>query len=209
MTETQELIQQLGGLSYLGIWFVSLLSNVVIPIPEEGVILALGYLAGTGSINGFILVPIILSGVLASDIIMYTLSKKGNRAVAVFYEKFFAKRIAKRGTDWLGAHIEKVIFFSRFLVQLRFIGPFLAGQDARVSLRKFVTYDLLALIIYVPLYVFLGWYFHQRVRLIIEDISVVRNLIIIAVLALIAFGIFKFIYKLLFGIKDAGTGEKL
>lgn len=171
--ETQVLLEQLGALSYIGIFGVSMLANVVIPVPEEIVLLALGYLAGTGSVNGFIILPIIMAGLLISDVVMYTLSKRGNRLIAFFYKKFFAKKVTRK-QHWMKIHIEKVIFFSRFLVQLRFIGPFMAGQY-RVPLKKFVKYDLAAIAIYVPLFLFLGWYFHNRVQKIIESVHVIKN----------------------------------
>jgi hypothetical protein len=45
--ESQSIITELGALSYVGIWITALLSNIVIPIPEEVVLLGFGYLAGT------------------------------------------------------------------------------------------------------------------------------------------------------------------
>src|SRR3989344_5837114 len=200
MTGTEELIYQLGTLSYLGIFGISLLANMVIPVPEEVIILALGYLAGIGKLHGLILIPIIILGLLISDIVIYVLAKKGNRFITLIYRKFFAKRLEKR-QQWIETHIGKVIFFSRFLVQLRFIGPFLAGQK-RVPWRKFLVYNTTALVIYVPLYIFLGWYFQSRIRLIVEEIGVVRNIILIVVGALIAFSLFKFVYNKFFFEKD-------
>lgn len=199
MIESQNIIAELGALSYVGIWFVSLLSNIVIPVPEEIVLLALGYLAGTGHINFFILMPIVMSGLLASDIAMYFLARKGSRLVTWFYEKFFSKRLMQKNDQWFTDHMNKIIFFSRFLVQLRFIGPFLAGQK-KIPFKRFVVYDLAAIIIYVPLYTLLGLFFHSRVQAIIDNVGVVRNIILVVVGFFVVFGVSrKYIRTFLFG----------
>jgi membrane protein DedA with SNARE-associated domain len=197
MTGTQELIYSLGTLSYLGIFGVSLLANMIIPVPEEVVLLAFGYLAGTGVVNGFILVPIIIGGLLISDSILYYLSKKGDRFITWLYNKFFSKRLDDK-KEWLLLHIEKVIFFSRFLIQLRFLGPFLAGQ-AKVKWRTFLTYELSALVIYVPLLIWIGSYFRNRVKFIISGIGAIRNAVLIFVGILFLVFISKFLKRFLLG----------
>ncbi len=190
--ETQVLLEQLGALSYVGIFGVSMLANVVIPVPEEIVLLALGYLAGTGAVNGFILLPIIMTGLLVSDVVMYTLSKRGNRFIMFFYRKFFAQKV-NRKQHWMKTHIEKVIFFSRFLVQLRFIGPFMAGHY-RVPVKKFIKYDFAAIALYVPLFLFLGWYFHNRVQKIIENVHIIKNVVFLFFGVIILYLFLKSVY---------------
>ncbi len=198
MTETQLLISNLGALSYVGIFGISILANVIIPVPEEVVILAIGYVARVSlNINVFTVVPVVILGLLVSDVGMYYLAKKGARPVLYFYNKFFSKRVASRRL-WLESHIEKVIFFSRFMVQLRFIGPFMAGQ-MKVPLKKFLTYELLALVIYVPLLVWAGWYFRNRFEQITGGISMARNVILMIVGILLLVFFFKLIRKAIFG----------
>ncbi len=195
------MIEQFGTLSYIGVFGISALANVVIPVPEEIVLLALGYVSRAGELSGFVLVPIVMAGLLASDIIMYLLSKKGNRFVTMFYEKFFAPRLeSKRG--WLEANPEKVIFFSRFLVQLRFLGPFLAGQ-MQVPWRTFLTYELAALVIYVPTFIAAGYYFQDRIEHIASGVGIIRNVIIIVIGLVLLVSISKFVYRYLFGKKEA------
>ncbi len=173
----QSFLTNLGGLSYLGIFGISLLANIVIPVPEEIVLLALGYAAHAGGIDVFYVIPIVIIGLLVSDIVLYALSRKENRIVTYLYKKIFASRLAGKEM-WIADNIEKVMFFSRFLVQLRFIGPFMAGQH-NVKFKKFITYELAALVLYVPLLVWTGWYFHQSVARIVSGVELVRNAIFI------------------------------
>lgn len=194
MSGTEDVINQLGALSYGGIWLVSFLSNVVIPIPEEIVLLALGYLSGTGAINGFVVIPLVISALLINDIVIYKLSRRGSKITSYLYTRFFEKRVKKKGELWLNMNIKRIIFFSRFLMQLRFIGPFLAGSK-KMPQKEFIIADFLALAVYVPLYVGLGWYFHSRVLLIIKDVGIAKNIILLVVGAVIAAGLVKFIYR--------------
>lgn len=195
MTETQTLITSLGTLSYLGVFGISILANVVIPVPEEVILLALGYVAHIGTLNIFYLIPTIIVGLLTSDIILYILSQKNNRFVTYFYAKFFAKRLAGKH-DWVDHNIKKIIFFSRFLIQLRFLGPFMAGQHG-VKFRTFITYELAALVIYVPLIVWTGWYFHTRMERIVSGVGLVRNIILIIFGMIILISLLRSAYKAL------------
>lgn len=194
---SENIITQLGALSYAGIWVTSLLANILIPVPEEIVLLALGYIVGTGALNGFIIMPLVISGLLLSDFILYSLTKRGSRIINWFYQKFFAKRIVKKGDEWVNQNIEKIIILSRFLIQLRFLGPFIAGQR-KISWKKYVVYDLFALVIYVPIYILLGVYFHSKVKFIIDKVGVVRNIVLIVVGLLLLYALVKLGYRFLF-----------
>ncbi len=164
-------------MSYLGIFGLAFLANVFVPFPEEIVILAIGYVAGTGTINFWITLPIVIVGAFASDVLMFTLSRHDNRFVKGFYTRFFSK-VFPIHHDFLVAHSEKVIFFSRFLVQLRFLGPFIAGQ-VRAKWKTFVAYDLLALVIYVPFLMWVGHYFQHSLDSIFDGINTVKNIVLI------------------------------
>ena len=196
-TGTESVINQLGALSYGGIWFVSFLSNIVIPIPEEIVLLALGYLSGTGAINGYVIIPIVISALLLNDFVLFLLSKHGSRFTNFLYKRFFAKRLEKNGNFFNNISTNKIIFFSRFLMQLRFLGPFLAGTRGARK-KDFLKYNLLALLVYVPLYVGLGWYFHSRVLLIIKDVSIAKNIFLMIFATVIIFALIKTSYRWIF-----------
>jgi len=191
--EAQAIINQLGTFSYWGIFGISFLANVVIPVPEEIVLLALGYLAGTGHISIYYATPIVIAGLLASDIVMYSLARAGNKYVETIYQKFFASRVESR-QEWFHTHIDKVIFYSRFMVQLRFIGPFMAGH-LKVPLRKFITYELAALVVYVPLFVWTGKYFHSRIVRVIDGVGVVRNVILIGIAIALGITLLRYCYR--------------
>jgi membrane protein DedA with SNARE-associated domain len=95
-------------------------------------------------------------------------------------------------------HIKKIIFFSRFLVQLRFLGPFLGGTK-KVPLRTFLTYELAALCIYVPLLLSVGAYFRNRLEAILEGLGTVHNIILIIIGAVILLSVIGLLRRLFLG----------
>jgi membrane protein DedA with SNARE-associated domain len=209
MIQVKDLINEIGALSYLGMWLVAILVNVVIPVPEEIILLAFGYLAGTPAVSGLILAPLVISGLLVSDLLMYFFSKRGNRFLSMFYDRVFAKQIENR-REWIERHMNKVIFFSRFMLQLRFLGPFLAGQK-RVPVKKFFMLDFLALMVYVPIYMAIGWYFHSRIDYIADGVNEVKNVVIVVLLIFALVWLVRFFRKWLLkmntGIKPKDEGK--
>lgn len=191
--DAQTVITQIGQFSYWGIFGVSFMANVIIPVPEEIVLLALGYLSGTGHIDIFTTIPVVILGLLASDIAMYALARGGNKIVGGIYDRFFASRLKNR-QDWITHHMDKVIFYSRFMVQLRFIGPFLAGHF-KVPFRKFITYELAALVIYVPLLLWTGKYFQSRIVRVIDGVGVLRNVILFILGAVVLVSLLRYSYR--------------
>jgi membrane protein DedA with SNARE-associated domain len=197
MQETQGIIANIGAYSYLGVFVISILANVIVPIPEEIVIVAIGYVAATGVIDPFIAIPFVILGALTSDTVMYLLARRGTKLLTTFYDKFFAKLIGHR-TEWVENSTHEVVFYSRFMVQLRFLGPFIAGQR-KMKLRTFFTYELAALVVYVPLLILVGDYFRDRFELIVSGIGTVKNifLLIIGILILISFS--RLVRDIIFG----------
>lgn len=203
--ETQELIKQIGLLSYGGVWLLSFAANVIVPVPEEAILLILGFLAAGPQWNGYILVPVIFAGVIASDIIIYILARKGNKIIMWAYNKIFASKVEGK-TQWINKHMDKVIFFSRFLIQLRFLGPFLAGH-MKVPFRKFITLDVAALLIYIPAYLTIGWYFRSRIEFILSGVGVVRNIVMTLVIIMLMLFLMKILRSKFYKIKSEETNE--
>lgn len=177
METGQELIRHVGTLSYLGIFGLSFMANIIVPVPEEIVILAIGYVAGMGVINFWATLAIVIIGSLISDLGMFWLSRHNNKLVTGFYTKIFS-RVFPVDHDFLVQHSDKVIFLARFLVQLRFLGPFIAGQ-VKVSWKKFIAYDLAALLVYIPVLMWAGHYFAKRIDSIFDGVNQAKNIVIV------------------------------
>jgi membrane-associated protein len=177
--ETNEIIRQVAALSYLGIFGTAFIANIVVPVPEEVVILAIGYVVGAGDFNFWIVLPLVITGMLLSDVIMFFASFHGNKIVRMAYDKFFSK-LVPMNDEFIARHITKIVFVSRFLVNLRFIGPFLAGQT-KMSYKKFILIDGAAIVIYATTLLWAGHYFSSRIEKIFSGVGTVKNVILVVI----------------------------
>ncbi len=180
MTDLQLPINYLEHFSYLGIFTLLVLGGILSPISEEFVLLTVGYLIGIGILNKFIVLPISLAGVFIGDNILFSLSKRGSR-----YAKWLMKAISEerlmKYEKFMEDHHEKAIFLLRFVIGLRFLGPMLAGI-AKVRETTFRLYDTLAILIYVPLLIFIGYYFNDQLDLLTSRIATLKHSLFVSLL---------------------------
>jgi membrane protein DedA with SNARE-associated domain len=177
--EEAELIHSIGTYSYWGIAFLGLIANAFPLAPEEVIILAVGYLTGTGIFNIWLVAPIMIAGMFISDIVLFTLSRRGAKFVDKLKKKVHTNR-KFRDQNWVKKHVKKIIFISRFVVIFRFIGPVLSGS-VKTKWSTFLFYDLIALCLYVPTVLFIGNYFHNHLSAIVAGVAEFRNWFLLAV----------------------------
>lgn len=186
-------VNYLQQFSYVGIFVFTALAGILIPIPEEVVLLLVGYLSGARLVNPYIAAGISIVALLGSDSLLFWLSQRGNRYIEKLRHKLRQNRVYKY-EELMKANIGKTIFLLRFIVGLRFIAPVLAGS-AKIRWRKFALFDLSALIIYVSLLIFLGYYFHNRVVALITEVEIIRHVISLVSLTIIGWLISLYIHK--------------
>lgn len=183
--EVQEIIQSIGSYSYWGIAFIGLIANAFPLAPEEAILLVIGYLTGTGVFNIWLVAPIMIAGMFTSDIILFTLSRRGAKFVERLKKKVPTNK-KLQDQNWIKAHVRKIIFISRFVIIFRFIGPVLSG-GVKTKWSTFLFYDFLALCIYVPTVLFIGNYFQNYLSDIVQGVANFKDyfLFIVGILVLI------------------------
>ncbi len=193
MQEAGFIIKSISGLTYGGIFILALISNIIIPVPEELVLLGMGYLTGVGFFQYPLVLSIFILGMLTSDYILYSLAKSGSKLTAGLFKRLERKGFLKN-KEYLGKHINKLIFFSRFLIYLRFIGPVVAGY-LNVPRKKFLMYDFLALVIYVNIFLGLGNYFHKQISIIMDGVAKFKNYALVFLVVIISILLLRYIQK--------------
>ena len=194
MAYTQFFIGYLEQFSYFGIFALIALSGYIIPIPEEILLLLTGYLAGIGVNNIYIALAAAILGILAGDNILFWLSRyKGSKIIDRLRHKVRKNEINKY-RHLMKKHIGKTIFIARFIVGLRFFGPFLAGS-MKIKWKAFQFYNLIAVLVYAPIILFLGYHFHNRLALIITQVEIARHLIFFLFLVAVGYLISVFLNK--------------
>jgi membrane-associated protein len=175
MVHPEPVISFLQDFSYIGAFSSVVVSGYILPVPEEVVLLTIGYLAGSGFFNVYVVIFVAFLATLASDVFLYSLAKKDSKFTRKMKRKMhdtqFCKSCMKSPRT-----IGKVVFLMRFCVGLRFLGPILAGA-LNVPLRKFIFYDTLALLLYTPFFVFLGYYFHTSFLNIVTHVDSIRHML--------------------------------
>lgn len=193
MQETNIIIESIGALQYGGIFVLALMSNMLIPVPEEIMLLISGYLTGVGTFKFLPTAVLFILGMFISDIVLFYLSGHGNKYVLKLKNKIGGDGFLKN-EEFIKKHIKKIIFFSRFLVYIRFIGPVLSG-GVKTKWSTFLFYDFIALLVYVPLVLFLGNYFHKNISGVISGVESGKNIVLIVFGIIALFLIFKLINK--------------
>ncbi|MDR6222664.1 DedA family protein [Methanococcoides alaskense] len=190
MIDGQSSIPYLEHVTYAGIFILLAFLGHFIPLPEEVILLTIGYLVSLGFGNiGTVIVVSLIAG-YSGDILLYWLSKNGNELFLSLDHNTNEKNIATY-ENLMQIHGGKTVFVLRLIVGLRFFGPVIAGS-ANVAWRKFLLYDLLALLIYYPSLIFLGYHFHNNLRNLISEVGILSHIIFFIVVGL--FGIAISIY---------------
>jgi membrane protein DedA with SNARE-associated domain len=183
MSITDQLLEAvlLYGLPVL--FGVIMLASVGVPFPVSLTLVAAGSFAKQGEMK---LVPVLIAASIAAilgDQIGYGLSRWGGRRLINRITRRLGgaakiKRAEALSKRWGGAGI----FFSRWLVTAP--GPWLNVTSglAGYPWRRFIFWDVLGQVLWVVLYVMLGYFFSDRVQYIAE---ILGNLAW-AILALIA-----------------------
>jgi membrane-associated protein len=184
-----DIIQILVEQSPLGIILAAMIANIFPGIPEEVFLLGLGYYSATTGSGFLVLGSFLIVGLMISDTILYYASYRGLPWLKNIFNKLWGKDL-DQNQDFLKKHQYKIIFFSRFVMNLRAIGPFTAGL-LKMPYLKFFMINALALIIYVPLMLSIGYYFQDRIELILGGVGVVKNAIFMGVVLILIFVIIR------------------
>lgn len=187
--DIQTALHTVSELSYFGVFGLSLIASVFVPVPEEIFLLALGYLTASGFFHPVLVTAIVIVGFAISDSGLYFFARRGNKWLLRSRNKIMA-RLGITDGALMQRHANKVIFFSRFLVQFRFLGPVLAGSY-KVPFKRFFAVNMVALVVYVPLIILLGDYFHSRIERVIEGIGVARNIVFVGLALIVAILLFR------------------
>lgn len=177
-------LTEIAGLTYGGMFGLALITNMIVPVPEEIILLIVGYFTAKGHFNFLISYAIFVTGMFISDTVLYYMAYKGARITRRLRNKVENHRHLK-DQGFVHRNIKLIIVASRFLMYLRWIGPVLSGV-AKVRYKTFAVYNALALAVYVPFVLWLGHYFENYIDQIISDVNRIRNvfLLILSIIVL-------------------------
>ena len=150
-------LSTLSHLSYTGIFIAILLSGHVIPLPESIELILLGYLSAAGD---FVLWKICIVAMLSTatyDIAVYLIARGGSE-LAERMSKKVKPALLERYRNAEERHLLALTFVSHFVPGWRFANPIILGIT-QVSLTRFLLYTLIAVALYAPILVLIGYFF--------------------------------------------------
>ena len=152
---------------------------VVTPfLPGDSLLFAAGALAALGSLDLGLLVVLLIGAAILGDTVNYWVGAWiGPRAFSGNV-RFLRKDYLERTHAFYEKHGGKTIILARFVPIIRTFAPFVAGVGA-MSYPKFITYNIVGAVLWVGLFVPLG-YFFGNMPTVKENFS----LVILAIIAL-------------------------
>jgi membrane protein DedA with SNARE-associated domain len=182
---SNEIPDFLRHLSYTGIflWFLLTQLIFIMPIPEEAVLLSIGYVAATGVWNPFAAAAVAFAALLVADVAFYSLSMSGNRYVARLVKRSEGGAFAKAEAQ-MRRSMPRTVFTLTFIPRVRFFGPVLAGA-LKLKWPAFFLADCSAQVIHTAVYVCIGYFFHRSLQVLFKKMTIVHDVIFIAALVVI------------------------
>ena len=180
------LITSIEQYSYLAIFFFALFSGYFIPIPEEIILLITGYMAWSHLIHLAPAIFVIVIAFVIGDNILFKLVLKNNKHVAKLIHEVLSLKIVAKKRAFLEEHIGATIFASRFIPFFRFVGPVFAGY-VKAKEKTFMFFNTLAICIYAPFVIWVGYFFNDYLSQIAMTIGKIRHVLFIVIM--IVFGL--------------------
>ena len=164
-----------------GYWIVFLIILITIlettvfigvVVPGEILVLAASFFSAQ---SGFNIVYVFLAAALGNIIgnnLSYFFGKSGGRALLERYGHnfFISSKTIKAAEHYFDKHGAKTVFFGRFVPVVKAFSNALAGA-AKMTYGKFFVYSTAAVIIWVGIFVALGFLFGEQWALIISIIN--------------------------------------
>lgn len=177
-------ISSVEHFSYLAIFFFALFSGYFIPIPEEIILLITGYMAWSHMIHLTPAIIVVIIAFVIGDNILFRLARKHNKHVNKLIHEVLSLKIIAQHRPFLEKHIGATIFASRFMPFLRFVGPVFSGY-VKAEERKFILFNTLAIVIYAPFVIWVGFFFNEYFNLIAMEISKIKHVLFIPVFVIV------------------------
>ncbi len=193
MISLSSMITFFASHGYKAVFGMLLLCGLGVPVPEDLSIIAGGIISGLGYKNVHIMCVVSFFGVLAGDIIVYSMGR-------FFGEQIFSRRIGKKllNNSWYDTIVKSftkngkmVLFAARFMPGLRAPIFLTAGITRFTGFWTFVLIDGFAALISVPIWTYLGYFGASNMDIMIKwikntKIGFIIVILVVAVIYLIA-----------------------
>lgn len=161
-THLDYIIKSFGIWSYLILFLIIFVETgvVVFPfLPGDSLIFACATLAALGSFNPILLFVIMLSASILGDNSNYHIGKfMGPKIFKKDTRRFLNKEHLEKTHKFYEKHGGKAVIFAKFMPIIRTFSPFVSGIG-KMNYGKFLLFDITGSLLWVGLFIFLGYFF--------------------------------------------------
>ncbi len=173
----QDFINNYQHITYLGIFLFLAIVDFVIFMPEEALLLSVGYVVSAADLNVFLGLLVVFAGVLTGDNVLFWLSKYSHRFTEKLIKKIKPETLEKFKKR-LNKNILGTIMIMRLLPGLRNLSAILPGM-MNVRWKKYQLADVLIVLTYGSAMYLLGYFFHSQLSALIGSVEKIRHFIFI------------------------------
>jgi membrane protein DedA with SNARE-associated domain len=167
---------------YLGIFLCVFMGNLGIPVPEETVMLAAGFLAGREILDLRWVYVITVVSAVTGDCSGYVLGRTGGqRLLNRLAERFaFARERYNRLQAFFNTHGSKAVFMARFIAGVRFMAGPMAGA-AGMPFWRFLGWNISGALAWCFIIVTVGYLVGDELFRIAETIHLASRWVLLGV----------------------------
>jgi membrane protein DedA with SNARE-associated domain len=191
--------------SYLGIFGIAFFSGYIIPMPEEILLLTIGYTASTNYVSLALVIVLVILAFILSDYVVYRLTIGNSKYVEKFIQDVLDVKIVSKNKAWFEKNIGAAIFIFRCIPLMRFVGPVFSGY-LKVKDRTFLFFNSLANIVCAPVIILIGFFSRKYTLLLVNHFShisyPIAKFFFAFVIAFVVIRVAEYIYK------KGKTGQK-
>jgi membrane-associated protein len=127
-------------------------------LPGDSLLFTLGVVAGTGKINVWLLMGVLIVAAIAGDSTGYLLGKKTGPAIFSRPDsRLFKQEYVRRTQSFFERYGGKTILMARFIPVVRSFAPFMAGVG-QMPYRTFIFFNVIGSFIWVVALTMLGFW---------------------------------------------------
>ena len=188
----EQIVQYISEYPYIGAAAAFVLCGLGLPLPEEILLLAVGYLCHQYPDRAQLPLMMAWSGgaILTGDLLPYVGGRWfGVRLLRLRWLRFYVNKQRLARLDlWFRRRGDMVILIARFIAGLRVVAFFFAGS-MRMSWQRFLFLDCLGIALIVPAFSWLGYRGAPYIEDIIAKVQQVERGLLWAVVGLLAVGL--------------------
>jgi membrane protein DedA with SNARE-associated domain len=158
ITDPAHIADLLATWGYLGIFVAVFAGNLGVPVPEETVMLAAGFVAGQALLDLRLVFIVVIASAVSGDCCGYLIGRTGGQRLLEWLATTFPfmRKRYERLQLFFRTHGSKAVFMARFITGVRFMAGPMAGACG-MPFFQFLGWNVLGAMVWCSLVVTVGY----------------------------------------------------